>query len=66
MHGGYTHDNRERDEIAELLVDRADEAIVERVANIGATVDEVAEAIEHLDYQTRFERTRLHGRSFEN
>ena len=46
--------NANADEIAELLGDHVDEAIVERIANLGATIDEIAEAVEDLDYQARF------------
>lgn len=42
------------DEVAELLGDRADEAIVERIVHLGASLDEVSEALDDLDYQTRF------------
>jgi hypothetical protein len=42
------------DGIAELLGDRADEAIVERIANIGATLDEVAESNRRRGLPDRF------------
>ncbi|NVB80716.1 MAG: hypothetical protein HOV81_20135 [Kofleriaceae bacterium] len=46
------------DEIGELLEDRADETIVDRIANTGASMDEIAEAMEDLDYERRFGETR--------
>ena len=46
--------NASADEIAELLGDRADDAIVERIVNLGASVDEVAEALDDLEYELRF------------
>lgn len=47
------------DEIAELLGERAEESIVERVANVGASIEEVRDAVEDLDFEVRFgeERT---------
>jgi hypothetical protein len=41
-------------EVAELLGDRADEALVERVASVGASLDEIAEAIEDLHFQREY------------
>jgi hypothetical protein len=46
------------DEIGELLEDRVDETIVDRIANTGASIDEIAEAMEDLDYERRFGETR--------
>ena len=46
------------EEIAELLGDRADESIVERVANVGASIDQVREALEDLDFELRFGEVR--------
>ena len=42
------------DDIAELLGDRADDAIVERIASLGVSTDEVAEALDDLDHERRF------------
>lgn len=46
------------DEIGELLEERVDETIVERIANTGASLDEVSEAIDDLEYEARFGETR--------
>ena len=46
------------DEIGELLEERVDETIVERIANTGASLDEVNEALEDLEYEARFGETR--------
>ena len=43
-----------RDEIFELLGDRANDAIVERIANVGASLDEIAEAIYDDDYLRQY------------
>jgi hypothetical protein len=46
------------DEIAELLGERAEESIVDRIAHLGASVDEVYEAIADLEFQLRFDEER--------
>jgi hypothetical protein len=51
--------NASADDIAELLGDRADDAIVERIASLGASVDEVAEALDDLEYELRFGEPRI-------
>jgi hypothetical protein len=47
------------DELAEVLGDRAEENVVERLAALGVTVDEVAEALEDLEYEARFGEERI-------
>jgi hypothetical protein len=43
------------EEIVELLGDeRIDEAFIERVANVGASIDEVGEAVDDLEYERRY------------
>jgi hypothetical protein len=42
------------EEVAELLGERAEESIVERIAAVGASVDEIHEAVDDLDFQLRF------------
>jgi Fe-S-cluster formation regulator IscX/YfhJ len=44
--------------VAELLGERADEKIVERIVNVGASFDEVSEALDDLDHQMRFREER--------
>ncbi len=47
------------DEIGELLEDRAiDETIVERLVSTGASLDEIAEAMEDVEYEARFGEVR--------
>lgn len=46
------------DDVAELLGERADDAIVQRIADIGVSFEEVVEAIEDHDYERRFGETR--------
>jgi hypothetical protein len=41
-------------EVAELLGDRADDAIVERILGFGASIDEVAEAIRDVEFQREY------------
>lgn len=47
------------DEISDLLGDRTDDAIVERIANLDVTVDEVSEAIDDHDHEARFGEARV-------
>ncbi|MBX3155046.1 MAG: hypothetical protein KF773_03525 [Deltaproteobacteria bacterium] len=47
------------EDIAELLGDRADDTIVERIANVGATLDEVTEALDDYEDELRFGEERL-------
>jgi hypothetical protein len=47
------------EEIAELLGERADESVVERVAVLSVSLDEVAEAVDDLDYEARYGEPRL-------
>jgi hypothetical protein len=49
------------DEIAELIGDRADEAFVDRIANLGPTTDEIAEALDDLEYSRRYGEQRVSG-----
>src|SRR5262245_5181280 len=42
------------DEVVELLGDRAEESIVERITHVDATIDDVREALEDLEFQMRF------------
>lgn len=42
------------EDIAELLGEDVDETILERIANTGASIDEVNEAIEDLEYERRY------------
>ena len=46
------------EDIAELLGPRAEESIVERIASTGASIDEVREAFEDLEFQARFAEER--------
>jgi hypothetical protein len=46
------------DDVAELLGERADETIIDRIVNVGASFDEVAEALDDLDHQMRFDEER--------
>jgi hypothetical protein len=51
------HDTMARatfEEIAELLGDDIDEGIVERVVTVGASLDEVGEAIDDVEYAQRY------------
>ncbi len=59
MHAGSDMTAASADEIAELLGDRADENIVDRIANVGASLDEVTEALDDLDHQHRFGEERV-------
>jgi hypothetical protein len=43
-----------RDEIFDLLGDRANEAIVDRIAGVGASLDEITEAIYDDDYLRQY------------
>jgi hypothetical protein len=47
------------EDIAELLGDRADDVAVERIANLGASEAEVAEAIDDYDYERRLGEPRM-------
>lgn len=42
------------DEVAELLGERADDSIVERIVALGASTDEISEAIDDLEYEHRY------------
>jgi hypothetical protein len=46
------------DDVAELLGERADETIIDRIVNVGASFDEVSEALDDLEYQMRFDEER--------
>lgn len=46
------------DEVAELLGDAVDESIVDRIVDVGASIDEVQEAIDELEFQRRFGEVR--------
>ena len=46
------------DEITDLLGDRADEKIVDRIAHVGASLDELTEAVDDFEYQMRFGESR--------
>ena len=47
------------EDIAELLGDRASDAIVERIANVGATLVEITEALDDYEDEMRFGEERL-------
>jgi hypothetical protein len=42
------------EDVAELLGERADEAIVDRIASLGASIEEIIEAIDDVAYERRF------------
>jgi hypothetical protein len=42
------------DEIADLLGDRAEEVLVDRIADLGVSLDEVAEALEDFEHQREY------------
>jgi hypothetical protein len=42
------------DEIADLLGERAEEVVVERIADLGVSLDEVAEALEDFEHQLEY------------
>lgn len=42
------------DEIADLLGDRAEEVLVERITDLGVSLDEVAEALEDFERQLEY------------
>jgi len=42
------------DEIADLLGDRAEEVLVERISDLGVSLDEVAEALEDFEHQLEY------------
>ncbi len=46
------------DEIADLLGERADDTLVERIAAVGASIDEIGEAFDDYEYERRFGETR--------
>jgi len=41
-------------EIADVLGDDVDDTIIERIASVGVSVDELGEAIDDLDYERRY------------
>jgi hypothetical protein len=47
------------DEVAELLGERADETIIERIVNTGASIEDVHEAFEDLEFEMRFGEERV-------
>ncbi len=46
------------DEIADVLGDDIDEIFIERIAAVGASVDELGEAVDDLDYERRYGEAR--------
>jgi len=42
------------EEIAEIFGDDLDESIIERIAATSASIDEIGEAIDDLDYERRY------------
>jgi hypothetical protein len=58
MHAGVIMSASE-DEIAEVLGERADESIIERIANTGASIEDVHEAFEDLEFEMRFGEERV-------
>jgi hypothetical protein len=47
------------DEVAELLGERVDPSIVERILATGASVDQIAEAIEDIEHEVRLDERRV-------
>lgn len=58
MHG-FEIMSASEDEVAELLGERADESIIERIVNTGASIDDVHEAFEDLEFEMRFGEERV-------
>lgn len=48
-----------KSEIAELLGTRADEVVIERIAELGVTTDEVSQALDDLEHEARSGETRI-------
>lgn len=46
------------EDLAELLGDEVDESTIERIAAVGASIDEIGEAIDNLDYERRYREPR--------
>jgi hypothetical protein len=46
------------EDIAEVLGDHVNESIIERIAAVGASIDEIGEAIDDLDYERRYGESR--------
>lgn len=53
MHGDRAMISASAEEIAEILGGRATDAIVKRIVKLGASTNEVAEALDDLDYERR-------------
>jgi hypothetical protein len=47
------------DEVAELLGDAVDDSIIDRIVLTGASVDDIADAIEDVEHEVRFDERRM-------
>src|SRR5512147_2260570 len=54
MHRRFDMTRANADEVTDLLGEHVDDTVVDRIVNLGASADEIGEALDDLDYERTF------------